>query len=257
MNALPGACTGPALHYSERYIELLACGGSVLLLSRMLRHGCNNGGERGWGAVTMVRRQLDNGSWSRARALLDTCVNSTGLTLSFNGAFMCVREGLLVAMGAGPKPRPGVVKHTVGYQIDPMDGTAHGTAVGEPSQVLLADWRASNCFQTSRGRSAGPCRFDSKPTLVAWQGSLYLFVRANINMPGGRHVQVTKRKGTDPLAAGEWPALKMVRLRGYETKSSNNIYFFAVTAAVAIAAAHEPGTSAGVHVATTISKPAF
>ena len=51
---MPESSTGPVLHYSEKYIELLRCGDSELMISRILKPGCENGGQYGWGAVTVV-----------------------------------------------------------------------------------------------------------------------------------------------------------------------------------------------------------
>ena len=142
--------------------------------------------------------------------------------------FMCVQAGTLMAIGIGDRPRPGVLKHTVSDEVDPSDGSAFGSGVGKPTQVLLADWKLSNCFEASNGRSTGLCRYDSKPSVVAWRGALWLFVRANVDTPGGRHVQVSRRPGLDPTSAGVWPRLKTLHFNGYKIKKSNNIYFFPV-----------------------------
>ena len=133
-----------------------------------------------------------------------------------------------MAIGIGDRPRPGVPKHTVSYEVDPSDGSLSGSGVGKPTQVLLADWKLSNCFEASNGRSTGLCRYDSKPSVVAWRGALWLFVRANVDTPGGRHVQVSRRPGLDPTSAGVWPRLKTLHFNGYKIKKSNNIYFFPV-----------------------------
>ncbi|KAL1515653.1 hypothetical protein AB1Y20_002271 [Prymnesium parvum] len=189
-----GTCMGPPLHFSERYIELLRCGGSVLMLSRVTQHGCPT--SDGWGAATLVREQRSDGSFTPPRVLLPCTIVTLGLRTAWGPAFACVTEGLLMAYGNGVMP--GVVQHTV-----PLDGSA----VGQPSVVLSPNWRVSNCFDATASRSTGACRFDSKMTVIAWRDSLWLFVRANIDMPGGRHVQVSRRRGVGCLCAISRPRM--------------------------------------------------
>ncbi|KAL1527576.1 hypothetical protein AB1Y20_008963 [Prymnesium parvum] len=229
-SALAGECDAPPLHFSEKYIEVLECAGTVLMLSRLLQRGCDNGGRYGWGAITLVRTLLASGKYSEPGELLNTCAHAAPLRTSWSGTFHCVRDGLLMAVGVGSTPRPGVVQHTVAYAAAPRDGAVYGTRVGSASQLLVSRWSESGCVEARRGRAMGLCRFDSKPSLVAWRGSMWLFVRANVDIPGGRHVQVSRRRGVSLMEPGAWSRLRMLRFSDYEVKHENNIYYFPILA---------------------------
>eukprot|EP00966_Prymnesium_polylepis_P327250 7383128-Prymnesium_polylepis.1 len=174
--ALHGECAGPRLHFSERYVDVLRCGRSVLMLSRVMRvceGGPNATGQEGWAALTLVRTQLAVGGFSPPRVLLPCEHPLSGS--AWSPAFGCLREGVLVAFGTGEgydrgKVRPGVMRYTVALD---------GSGTGRPELVLSAVWRESNCFEASNGTAVRHCSFDSKMTLVSWRGDVWLFVRAN------------------------------------------------------------------------------
>ena len=190
------------------------------MLSRVRHHGCTTRAadvSNGWGAAVVARTQQTDGSFSSPRVVVPCTIELLGLRTSYGAAFACAREGVLVAFGS--RVGLGIVQHTV-----PLDGSV----LGAPVPVLSANWRLSNCFDASGGRSTGACRYDSKLTLLSWRGKLWLFVRANVYMPGGRHVQVSQRVWLDATAVGNWSRLRTLRFEGYTTKKKNNIYFFPV-----------------------------
>ena len=83
-----------------------------------------------------------------------------------------------------------------------------------------------NCIEC-RAVSAGACEFDGKLSVAFFRDRFYIYARANLEREhGGRFVQVAVSDGNDPR--GPYGEFTLLRIAGYDARSTGNIYFAAV-----------------------------
>ena len=237
-NPIEGAPWTRGLHPSERYGEMIECGGTMYLTTRaQLGAQLANVVEQQPCWATLIRSldarahsssshitsitQMGGGggrgvpalSFGRARLLLPPALH-----MGHNAALVCVNEtlhalgGQVQLMGAGTSekshfarfPQPGVL-HT-SRRVDGPWSTPR-VALGRSSLL------ATGCLErrmTTRAGSGG-CQMDGKLAAVYWHGEVWLFARANLAHNGGaRHVQVSHTADLRGLSSGwsEWEALR-------------------------------------------------
>ena len=232
------------LHLTERYAQLLSCGGHEWLISRKDEEAkCR------YASVARVRARHHHSivkpPWSTMRVLLPC-----EFGMSQSAAFACVGHAhdTLAAIGNG---KNGLVLRTMRIASDSEEAWP-ATNWSLPHLVLSSNPSHSGCVDVRKRPAPGgggkakvdesthPCPYDGRSWLVRWRGRLWLYVRANAAAEGGaRHVHVTSIPENDPrLQAGAssggtsiegaWPRLQLINISGVPICPMNNIYFFAV-----------------------------
>ena len=211
---------------TERYSNLLHCGGATLLLRRAeARRGPTIHHDYWWTVV----RSISSSPSPAATSALTTI--PTELNMSHNAAFTCAADGqTVVAYGGRRKPWRGWLGRRDEPGIFRAEGRLQSRADGAVSiawsrpAVVLDGSAASGCVER-RSRVGPNCEFDGKLSVTKWRGRTLLYARANVAQCGGRHVQMTSSlNGVDGWA--RWQLLDFGR--ALQLGAATNLYFFTV-----------------------------
>lgn len=231
---------------TERYASLLQCGARRWLLTREDATAAGNASassrpRRCW--TTLARTQRADGSFTPPEVLLNC-----SMRMSHNTAFACAEATADGAPSSGRSrgshgARLVAFGNALGFdglfraELDAGASGRGGLADlppaewqhrwGAPQQIIAADPARSGCVEMRPWLSARGCEYDGKLSLVSHDGRLLLYARANVNSPGGRHVQVASTR--DRRGSAGWSAFRVLSFENYTLHPYNNIYYFAVT----------------------------
>ena len=183
---------------------------------------------RCWRVLARTRRA--DGSFSPACVLLNC-----SMAMGHNTAFTCSNGHTLVAFG-NSLGFGGILRSELRLDARSVRVGRDGVAP-EPSlmrrwsacvPIISSDAAISGCVE-HRERFAGQCEYDGKLSVARLGARLFLYARANVNAPGGRHVLVSATR--DLTGRRGWSRFLVVRFDGYRLEPDNNIYYLAAAAA--------------------------
>ena len=238
----------PHLHPSERYGDVVRCGGFDFFLTRVDR--VRN--EEVWD--TLVRLRVGNRSGTPrghkySRPWKTTQFSRNADLTTHNAAGVCAGDGKSLVLFGGRDMDTGKIENGIRRQehgiyrvVAPVEEAVFSKVaqnsthmIGDdrnllnwtsPELVLSGDPLDTGCIERRDG--VARCEFDGKLSVVRYRGQLLLFARANVSPVfdaiwgnGGRHLQVA-------LSSDEgktWRPFRMVDFDGYMPSKANNIYY--------------------------------
>jgi hypothetical protein len=205
---------------TERYHVLLHCGRSSYLFSRVEHFPPPTPGNREPEPIDqIVMRRAPQSSSSFDR--MQTAVNGS-LGLAQNAALLCSHDEreLLLYGGEGQAGRPDSGIHRTAARLPRAAAAFAPLQWAQPVLAASAAAKRSGCVDR---RLHAFCEFDGKSSAVRLDGVTYLFARANLQSPGGRHVQVSV--SADGVAG--WSRFRPLEIDGVAVgRRETNIYFW-------------------------------
>ena len=206
------------LSCSERYGEVVHCGGQQLLFTR------RNLAAQPWFDTLVRTRPSSDANFSEPSSAFDS---SQLILLSYNAAFMCLADGVtVVAYGGQGTARP------LGIRLASADASKLPLRWSAPARVISSNASATGCIEARDPVlfllpkvDGGICDYDGKLSVVGFAGRVFMYARFNLAPQGGaRHVGVTSSPDGQ-----RWERFQTVKIHGYNSgPASNNIYYFAV-----------------------------
>ena len=184
--------------WTERYGSAITCNDTEYLLTRM----CHLGSTK---YVPVLRKHRDNVSY--------ILWNHTDV--AYNPTLACIEDKVHIIGSANSEV------HFTSY-IPVQDAPVYMMSISGTSKRSLP-LPMDSCIE----HYFEQCEFDSKFSFVHSNGTMRLYIRANMNSTGGsRHVQFTESVDNGTT----WSKFQLINIQGYTLRKENNIYFFDVEA---------------------------
>mgnify|MGYP007078096115 CR=1 FL=1 len=219
---------------TEKYSELVTCGGQTMLFSRIEHYdtGSSSNREPQPHSQIVVRRLRSHAHMGRLRSRAHmgqpvfshsqlAMAEDKPYVMAGNTGFMCEGTDLLAFGGGNGGSGVAMVRTQI-----PDSAAAMRSAPflwSAPERKWSGKTAESGCVEE---RPYHYCEFDSKLSVARLGSRLLVFSRANHFERGGRHVQVTFIDTADAIPI--WSRFRQLRIDGVRILPENNIYYMAV-----------------------------